>query len=206
MTLLSTLFLSVLMMPTGPAVVPTESTDSPPRASYQIDRAHSAVRFKVRHLGIANVRGTFNSFNANLSMEPGDLATLQTRARIDAASVDTDNVQRDEHLRSADFFDVETHPHIRFESTSISDVNGDSFKLEGDLTIRGITKPVALDAELLGSAVGPDGSQRIGIEATTTIDRRDFGLTWNDLTEAGGIIVGHDVEIILEVEAAQAGV
>ena len=207
MTLFSILFLSSLVFaPTTSADATAQLTDGPPRASFEIDMAHSAVRFKVRHLGIANVRGTFDSFAANLSMEPGDLSTLETRARIDVASVDTDNLQRDEHLRSADFFDTETHPHIRFNSTGVTDVSGDSFRLAGDLTIHGVTKPVVLDAKLLGSAQGPDGRQRIGLEATTTIDRRDFGLTWNNLTEAGGIIVGHDVEITLEIEGAQLGV
>ncbi len=185
---------------------PPETTDGARRAGYEIDMDHSAVRFKVRHLGIANVRGEFTSFAANLSMEPGDLSTLTTAARIDAASVNTGNLTRDADLRSDHFFDVEQHPHIRFTSTGVSDVNGNAFKLAGDLMIHGVTKPVVLDAKLLIAAPGPGGSARLGIEAVTTIDRRDFGLTWNNLTEVGGVIVGHEVEIVLEIEAVRAGV
>lgn len=183
-----------------------QTTANAPSSAYEIDGQHSAVRFKVRHLGIANVTGEFTEFAANLTMEPGDLSTLRTSARIDVASVDTGNETRDADLRSDNFFDAAQHPYIRFKSTGVSDVDGDTFKLAGDLTIQGVTKPIALDAELLGTVPGPGGTERIGIVAAATIDRRDFGLTWNKLTEAGGVIVGHDVKLIIEIEAAQAGV
>lgn len=187
------------------SAAPETTADARP-VGYQIDLAHSSVYFKVRHLGIANVTGEFTSFAANLSMEPGDLSTLKTSSRIDAASVDTGNETRDADLRSENFFDVNQHPYIRFSSTGVTDVEGDTFKIAGELKIHGVTKPVVLDAELLGTAQGPGGQERIGIVAETTIDRRDFGLTWNNLTEAGGIIVGHDVKLIIEVEAVRPGV
>ena len=193
---------SLLILPGFTGEVPG-TTEHAAIAGYEVDMAHSTVQFKVRHLGIANVTGEFTSFNANLEMEPGDLSTLRASARIDVASVDTGNETRDADLRSENFFDVENHPYLRFRSSGVPDVSGNSFKLAGELTIHGVTKPVVLEAELLGTAEGPDGSERIGIEASTTIDRRDFGLTWNNLTEAGGVIVGHDVEITIEIEAAR---
>ncbi len=172
---------------------------------FEIDKAHTVIGFKVRHLGIANVTGTFADYSTRVKLDPDDLSTMEVAARISAESVDTGNENRDNHLRSPDFFEAETYPDIRFQSTEVVAINGNEFELAGDLTIRGVTKRVVLEGELIGTAIGPGGKQRVGIEAETTIDRRDFGLEWNNLTEAGGIIVGHNVNIFLEIEAIQGG-
>ncbi len=185
--------------PDTPAVAPNAEP-----VVFEIDKAHSMVGFKVRHLGISNVTGSFSDYMARVQLDPDDLRSLSVAARIDVASVDTGNEQRDADLRSDNFFDAAAHPQIRFESTGVTEVNGNAFKLAGDLTIHGVTQPVVLDGEVLGVAPGPMGKQRVGIEARTTIDRREFGLTWDRLTEAGGIIAGHDVTIILDIEAVQA--
>lgn len=172
---------------------------------FDIDKAHTTVGFKVRHLGLSNVTGTFADYAVRFTLDPADLTSMSVAARIEVASVDTGNERRDADLRSDNFFDAEQHPQIRFQSTSVTEVDGNAFKLAGDLTIHGVTKPVVLDGELIGVAPGPMGKQRVGIEAHTTIDRRDFGLTWNRLTEAGGVIAGHEVTIMLDIEAVQAG-
>jgi polyisoprenoid-binding protein YceI len=184
---------------------PGAETEASQRAVYTIDKSHSSIGFKVRHLGISTVTGTFSDYDVRLEVDPNDLKSMRARARIDVASVYTGNVDRDDDLRSENFFDVETHPEIRFESTGVEAVDGDRFKLAGELTIRGVTKPVVLDGQLLGTTTGPMGKERVGLEATTTIDRRDFDLTWNRLTEAGGVIVGHDVTIMLVMQAVRAG-
>jgi polyisoprenoid-binding protein YceI len=182
---------------------PTEPPTSEP-AVFEIDKAHSTVGFKVRHLGLSNVTGTFSDYMARVEIDPDDLSSTSVAARINVESVDTGNERRDADLRSDNFFDAAQHPQIRFQSTGVTDVDGNAFKLAGDLTIRGVTKPVVLDGELIGVAPGPMGKQRVGIEARTTIDRRDFGLTWNRLTEAGGVIVGHDVTILLDIQAVHS--
>jgi len=169
-------------------------------SSYTIDKAHSAVSFRIRHLGISNVTGTFSEYDADVSMVGDDLSTLTASATINVATIDTRNERRDNHLRSDDFFEVERYPTMTFVSSGIHNVQGDSFQIEGDLTIRDVTRPVVLDAQKVGSATGPDGSYRIGIEASTTIDRHDYGLTWNRLSEAGGVVVGRDVRITLDIQ------
>lgn len=185
---------------------PEHADDGPRRAVYEIDKAHSSVGFKVRHLGISHVSGTFADYDVRLELDPNDLESMRARARIDVTSVTTGNMDRDDDLRSENFFDVANHPDIRFTSTGVERVDGNRFKLAGELTIRGVTKPVVLDGELLGTTTGPMGKERVGIEATTTIDRHDFDLTWNKLTEAGGVIVGRDVTIVLTMQAVRASV
>ncbi|MEP0545825.1 MAG: YceI family protein [Rhodothermales bacterium] len=203
-----TLLVGILL--TGFAAHRTEAPDRPTkpptseRAVFEIDKAHSMVGFKVRHLGLSNVTGTFSDYMARVELDPTDLSSMSVAARINVASVDTGNERRDADLRSDNFFDAAQHPQIRFQSTGVTDIDGNMFKLAGDLTIRGVTKSVVLDGELIGVATGPMGKQRVGIEARTTIDRRDFGLTWNRLTEAGGVIVGHDVTILLDIQAVHS--
>jgi len=167
---------------------------------WNLDKAHSEVRFTVTHLAISSVTGFFRDFDATVEMTPDDLSTLTTSATARIASIDTGNDKRDDHLRSDDFFDAETYPEMTFESTGVSDVNGSSFTLNGDLTIKGTTKPVSFETEMVGTAVGPQGNQRAALKAETVINRKDFGLTWDRLTEAGGVIVGEDVTIHLDVQ------
>ncbi len=168
-------------------------------ASWSVDRVHSKIGFKVKHLGISNVRGEFRDYDVAITLDGTDFNTLETTATIKTSSIFTDNDRRDGHLRSPDFFDAESHPDMTFMSKGVRNVSGSEFEIVGDLTIRGTTKEVVLEAEFLGAATMGD-SERAGFEARTTINRLDYGLAWNKLTEAGGFVVGHDVEIILELE------
>ena len=184
----------VLVGFTGPGEKETKVT------SYKIDKAHTSVGFKVRHLGITSVNGTFNDYDVTLSMDGDDLRTIQTEAVVRITSVDTGIEKRDNHLRSSDFFEAETYPEMRFVSKEVRNIDGQEFELVGDLTIKGVTREVVLDAELIGTATMGD-TERVGFEAETKIDRFDYGLKWDRLTEAGGLVVAKEVRIILEIEA-----
>ncbi len=172
------------------------------RAVYKIDRVHSWIGFKVRHLGVSNVQGQFRDYDAAVEMEGDDLSTLQADVTIDVASVDTGVERRDNDLRSERFFDAENYPTITFASKAVRNIDGETFELVGDLTIKDVTKEVTLDAEYLGRARMGD-SERVGFSAETKINRKDFHLNFDRLTEAGGFVVGHDVRIILEIEAVR---
>ncbi len=185
--LLVTLFLAAFAIP----------MENP--TSWSIDAAHSSISFKVRHLGISNVRGEFLAYDAEILMDGADLSTLSVNANIETASIDTGNERRDGHLRSDDFFAAEEFPNMTFTSTGVTEVEENRFQLSGDLTIRDVTQAIVLEGEFLGTASMGD-SERAGFEATTTINRTEFNLSWDRLTEAGGLVVGHDVEIILELE------
>ncbi len=173
------------------------------RQTYTIDPAHSRVGFTVRHMGFSKVRGSFEQFEGAVRMTPGALSTLEAEATIQTRSITTNVKDRDEHLRSADFFDVDTYPTITFESTEVRDVSGNAFTLVGELTIRGVTKTVELAAEYLGEGTDPWGNTRVAFEARTTINRKDYGLTWNQVLETGGVLVGEKVNISIEVQAVQ---
>ena len=181
-----------------------QQSDDPVVYTYKVDAAHSSISFKVRHLGIVNVNGAFSSYEVQLAMNPDDLSTLRTDVSVDVMSVDTGIEKRDNHLRSADFFSAEAFPTMKFVSKEVRNVDGSAFDLVGDLTIRGVTKEVVLSGELVGSVVGPMGQPRVGLEAAGTINRGDFGLVWNNLTEAGGVIVSDEVKILIEVQAIQS--
>lgn len=168
--------------------------------TFTIDVAHSNVGFKAKHLGILNVNGRFSEYDATLSLDPSDLSTLKATAAVRIASIDTGVERRDGHLKSADFFDAENHPTMTFESKEVRNIAGTSFELHGDLTIRGTTKPIVLKGELLGTA-NFMGKDRVAIQASGSINRFDYGLQWNALTEAGGLVVSQDIEIILEIQA-----
>lgn len=169
---------------------------------YQIDPAHTQVLFKVRHLGISNVTGRFDVFEGSYTFDPDNAASSSVEATISAASVDTNEADRDKHLRSDDFLNVEKHPNITFKSKSVTKDPGDSddYTIVGDLTINGVTKEVELDAEYGGHTTDPWGNGRTAFEAETKINRKDFGLTWNKALDAGGFVVGDEVKITLEVE------
>jgi polyisoprenoid-binding protein YceI len=172
-------------------------------AHWSLDTVHSEVSFKIRHLGISKVVGNFRDFSGHLDFNPEDLSTMKVEATVQTASIDTDNDDRDKHLRSDEFFNVETYPTMTFTSKKVTDVKGDSFKLHGDLTIHGVTKPVVFDVEYNGMVADPWGNTKSGLSAETKINRKDFGLTWNQALETGGLLVGEDVTISLEVEATQ---
>lgn len=170
------------------------------KTSYSIDRAHSSVEFVVRHLMITKVRGRFGAVSGTIELEPGNDVPRSVQASIDATSIDTREPQRDAHLKSPDFFEVEKYPTLEFVSTRIEGDAG-SFTIHGDLTIHGITREVALKSEFEGRTADPWGGQRIGYSASTTINRKEFGLGWNAALETGGVMVGDEVRIELEIQA-----
>lgn len=176
----------------------------PTPGRYAIDPVHSAVTFVVRHLMVSRVRGRLNRFEGAITAaeRPEDSAVEVT---IDASSIDTGDDQRDGHLRSPDFLDVERFGQIRFRSTGVRPLGGDRFAVDGDLTLRDVTRPVVLDVIYAGAARDPWGGERIGFSASTEINREDWGLTWNQALETGGVLVGKTVRIELEVEATRVG-
>lgn len=169
------------------------------KTTYTIDAAHTSAEFVVRHLMITKVRGRFGSVSGSIDFANGTDVPTAVAATIDATSVDTREPQRDEHLKSPDFFDVEKFPTLEFASTSIEGAASD-FTIHGNLTIHGVTRPVALKAEFEGRNPDPWGGQRIGYSATATINRKDFGLNWNAALETGGVVVGDEVKIELNVQ------
>lgn len=172
-----------------------------PAGTYQIDASHSELGFTVRHTGIAKVRGRFTGVEGTFTVaEP--FSDSRVDVTIDAASVSTGNEQRDAHLTSPDFWDAATKPTWNFVSTGVQG-EGEEFTLLGDLTINGVTRPVELAVEYNGAANGPDGVLRTGFSATGEISRKDFGLTWNVALEGGGLLVGDNVKLSLEIEAVK---
>ena len=172
--------------------------------SWNIDASHSNLQFSVRHMVITKVRGAFRSYRGTLELDEQDnLALGKVDVSIDAASIDTGEPKRDEHLRASDFLDVAAHPTLRFQSRAISR-QGDRYRVTGDLTLHGVTRSVVLDAEFQGRGKDPWGGQRAAFSAKTTIDREEFGLTWNQVLEAGGVLIGTKIEIEIEVQAVRA--
>ena len=169
-------------------------------AIWKIDPTHSHVEFGVRHLMIATVKGRFADVEGSVSIDGDEVSTAQIDVRIGAASIDTRVEQRDAHLRSADFFDVQKHPSLRFKSTDVERAGDDRLRVTGDLTIRDVTREVVLDVEERGTVTDPWGGERSGFHASATIDRKDFGLTWNQALETGGVVVGNQVRISIDVE------
>jgi polyisoprenoid-binding protein YceI len=170
--------------------------------NWQLDKAHTTVSFSVKHMMVANVRGSFDVAEATIDVDEQNPERSKVVALIDAASVNTGEPQRDGHLRSADFFDAETYPHLRFESKSVKAKDGE-IKLVGDLTIRDVTREVELKGAYEGPLMDPWGNRRGGFEVETTINREDFGLTWNQALEAGGVLVGKKVKIGIEAEVVE---
>lgn len=171
---------------------------------WNIDTSHSGINFSVRHMVFAKVRGRFAAWRGALRLDASDLTRSSVEVVIDAASIDTGVGDRDKHLRSADFFDVERFPELRFVSTRVERAAGERYRVHGMLTIRDVSREVTLDVEHAGQAKDPWGNQRAAFTASTSLDRRDFGLKWNQALEAGGVLVGERIEIELEVQAVQA--
>jgi polyisoprenoid-binding protein YceI len=169
---------------------------------WDIDVGHSAIHFWVRHLVISKVHGRFAKWSGTIELDAQDLTRSSVEVKIDAASIDTQVADRDTHLRSPDFLDVAKYPELSFRSRKIEKA-GAGYRVTGDLTLHGVTRQVVLDAEFGGTAKDPWGNERSAFEAKTTLDRRDYGLTWNAALEAGGVLVGEKVEISLEVEAVK---
>jgi polyisoprenoid-binding protein YceI len=171
---------------------------------WNIDTSHSGVSFTVRHMVFSKVRGAFLRWQGTVDFDEEDPAASQVAVRIDAASIDTREPKRDEHLRSADFFDVAAYPELTFTSTRVDKVDDERFRVTGDLTIHGVTREVVLEVDYLGGGTDPWGKRRIGFQGRAAINRKDFGLTWNQVLEAGGVLVGDKIEIALDIQAVAA--
>lgn len=167
---------------------------------WTMDPAHSEVQFKVRHLMISNVTGNFPKFDVQVETEDLDFMTAKAKFTAETSAVTTNNEQRDQHLRSADFFDAAKYPVLSFVATKYEKVDNDSYELFGDLTIRDITKNIKLDVEFGGVITDPWGNTRAGFSINGKVNRKDFGLVWNAVTEAGGFVVGDEAKIHVEVE------
>jgi len=170
---------------------------------WQVDGAHSAVNFTVRHMVISKVRGRFTRWNATLALDSADLASSSVDVEIDVASIETGVADRDTHLRSPDFLDAAKHPTLCYKSRHVELASKDRLRVVGDLTIRGTTREVVLDVEYGGQGKDPWGNQRIGFTATASLNRKDFGLTWNQALETGGVLVADRVDIEIELQAVR---
>lgn len=171
-------------------------------SKWQFDTSHSHISFRVKHMLFAKVRGKFGSWQGHLELEPGQLASAKVQVTIEAASIDTGTPDRDNHLRSPDFFAAAEFPQLTFHSTAVTQI-GEGLNIAGDLTIRGVTLPVLLRAEKTGEGTDPWGNRRLGFAAHTKISRKAYGLLWNQLLETGGAVVADEVEIDIDVEAMQ---
>jgi polyisoprenoid-binding protein YceI len=180
------------------ATLPTTTT------TWNVDPTHANVGFAVRHLMISTVRGSFGDVAGTISIDGEDPTTAKAEITVGVPTIDTRNAQRDEHLKSADFFDAANFPVMAFQSTGVKKKSDDIYAVTGNLTIRGTTKPVTLAVTIDGTGNDPWGNARAAWSGTTTIDRRDWGLTWNQALEAGGVAVGHDIKISFEIEAVRA--
>lgn len=171
---------------------------------WTIDPDHSSAEFRIRHLMVSTVRGHFGSLSGEIVGDPSDLTTAQATLTIDVASVDTRQKDRDAHLRSADFFDVENYPTMTFQSIRIERTGPDTYDVHGDMSIHGTTNPITVAVEALGTQPDPWGGVRSGFTATTTVSRKAFGMTWNQALETGGIMVGDEVKVTVELETVKA--
>jgi polyisoprenoid-binding protein YceI len=181
-----------------------DTTQTQLQTTWNIDPAHTDVGFSVKHLMISTVRGRFGDVRGTIILNGPDLTRASVEAEIAAASIDTRTEQRDAHLRSADFFEVEKYPAITFRSRLVERIKGDRYRIVGDLTIRDITREVVLEGTDEGRGKDPWGGDRLAFSATATIDRREFGLTWNQALETGGVLVSNEIKISLDVQAVKA--
>ncbi len=182
--------------------VPGLDLPAPAAGAYTVDTSHSELTFSVRHMMVSKVRGRFGDVEGSITFAEDPLAS-SVEIRIGVASIDTGAPDRDGHLTSPDFFDAETFPHITFRSTGVKDLKGDAFTLEGDLTVRDVTRPVSFRATYNGLGKNPWGQVVVGFEGRIELDREDFGLTWNQALETGGVLVGKVATIDIAVEATQ---
>lgn len=172
-------------------------------STWDIDAAHSTAEFSIRHMMITSVKGAFSGISGTVTGDPDDLTSARVHLDIDLATVDTRNNDRDNHLRSADFFDVEKYPSMTFESRSVERTGASTYRVQGDLSLHGVTKPVTVDVTSEGQGKDPWGGTRAGFSGTTTINRKDFGLVWNVALEAGGVMVGDQVKVSVELETVK---
>lgn len=199
LSLFAGFLLFVHAVPAAPTSDPIPLTVATKKVPYQIDPAHTTIGFRIRHMGIAFVEGEFDAFNGTITYDRNNVAGTRADVTVQTASIDTDVQRRDDHLRSADFFEVETYPDMTFTTTGVQPTGQNSFQLIGDLTIKGTTKEVTFDVVAAGP-IPVENGERVGFHATTTIDRRDFGITWGSELPGGIPAVGHLVELVLDVE------
>lgn len=196
-----TLIAGLALLSQGVIAQGTEAAAS----QWQVDGVHSSVRFSVTHLVISEVEGSFKVYSGSIQNANTDFSDAKIEFAVDVASIDTDNEMRDSHLKSEDFFNAEAHPQMTFKSTSFKALGNNKYTLEGDLTIRGVTRRVSFDTTYGGKAKDGYGNTKVGFKATTAIDRTEFGLKWNMATEAGGLTVGEEITIQLNLQFALQG-
>ena len=172
--------------------------------TYAVDPSHSRIGFVARHAMVTKVRGSFNEFEGSGHFDAENPANSRLTVTIQATSIDTRNADRDAHLRGNDFFDMDTYPTISFASTAVAAASDSTYRVTGDLTIKGITRSVSLDVELTGTVQDPWGNTRLGLEGSTVINRKDFGVSWNAALDAGGVLVGEKVTLEFEISAIKA--
>lgn len=170
------------------------------QTKWALDPAHSELTFKVKHLMISNVKGEFKDFQVDMEVKGEDLRDADIKVKVDARSISTNNTDRDMHLRSADFFDVENHPEISFEATSVDQVEDDEYRMKGILTVKGVSKEIVLDVEFGGLMKDPYGNEKAGFSVRGKINRKEWGLNWNAALETGGVMVGDEVKLSAEVQ------
>ncbi|PPA70649.1 YceI family protein [Jeotgalibacillus proteolyticus] len=171
---------------------------------WAVDSAHSSVDFSVKHMMISKVKGSFQDFSAEVEADVNDLTSAKINFTIDVSSIDTRSTDRDNHLRSADFFEVEKYPSITFNSTKATKVGDDEYELTGNVTIKDVTKEETFKVEYEGSGKDPWGNEKIGFSVDGKLNRKDYGLTWNQALETGGVLVGEDIKINLQIQAQEA--
>jgi polyisoprenoid-binding protein YceI len=169
------------------------------QTNWKLDKVHSSIRFSVSHMVVSESEGTFKSFDGTVSNTKADFSDAKISFTIDVNSIATESEGRDKHLRSDDFFSAEKYPTIKFESTSLTPVSGNNYKLKGNMTVRDVTKPVEFNV-VYGGTINTQRGRKAGFKATTTINRQDFNLKWSRTVEAGGLAVGNDVEVVIKVE------
>jgi polyisoprenoid-binding protein YceI len=172
--------------------------------AWQIDPAHSQLMFSVRHLMVTNVRGEFDKFTGTVEFDEQNVVNSKVDVQIEATSINTKNTDRDNHLRSADFLDAANHPYLHFQSKRVIPTDGSHGRLVGDLTVRGVTREVTLDVEYVGSSKTPWGTINAGFNARTRLNRKDWGLTWNAALETGGVLVGDEINVSVEIELVKS--
>jgi polyisoprenoid-binding protein YceI len=182
----------------------TATTTAVPTGTWAVDPAHSRVEFQVKHLGISTVRGNFSDFEGTLELGE-DLASAKASGTVNVVSVNTDEPKRDDHLRSPDFFHVDEHPHIEFQSTAIEPLDEDRFRITGDLTLHGVTREITLTAELLGTEEDPYGNERVALEVRGALNRGEYGMTFNQALGSGNVLVSDKVKLALDISAIKQG-
>lgn len=185
------------------AALPLFAADAPKFETFSIDKAHSDASFKVRHM-MSNVTGSFNDFDATINLDRAKLENSNVDFTIQTTSIDTRNDNRDKHLRSADFFDVEKFPTITFKSKKIVPAGKNAFNVTGDFTMHGVTKEITIPVNVLGFAKDGRGNTKAGFEINTTVNRKDFGIVWNRNLDEGGVLLGDDVQVAINLEATSA--